>query len=1083
MFKRPSFILLVYTLGMSVAFAEPPLLRFIENKGQLVQQFSYSADIPGGNVCFTPTSFHYLFYDTKSVANKHQHGDVTRQYGVSENRNDNLNLHYIKVSFDGALAKHISGLGQYATNYNYFYGSDPDYWIGGAKSYESLVVCDLYQGIDLEVYSDGNAIKYDLIVRPGVDPGRINMTYEGYEDIQIDQQSLYVKTSVNEIQELRPYAYQLIDGNKVEVPCYFDLDGGKVSFDFPVGYDESVELVIDPILIFSTYSGSMADNWGNTATFGEDGKLYSGGITNHFRNGSFLGEFPATPGAFQTSWSGVWDVAVLKYDSAGRNLEYATYLGGSGVEVPHSIIMNDNRELVIYGTTNSTDFPVDENAFQRTFGGGATATTILGEQFIGGTDTFVTILSQDGSELVASTYFGGTNNDGISPTTSQLTKNYGDQHRGEVFFDHNGNILIAGTTSSSNLFDGLTTSFNTTYSGGNTDGFLVSFSTDLSQLNWGGYVGGSQSDVALGIKVDQAGNFYATGGTNSDDFNMPENVFDGSYNQGIDGWVVKIHNNGDSLISGTFLGTSGYDQSYFIDLDSNGDVFLYGQTDGAYPNTTGLNLGQGQFVQKYDGSLSQSIYSFTFGGSNGSGPNISPTAFLVNDCDNLYVAGWGNDRVNFQGNNYVNLTTAGMPTTPDAFETTSDGEDFYLMVMDASASTLLYATFFGTDSAFVHVDGGTSRFDKSGIVYHSVCASCNGTSNFPTTEGAVSRRNGSGSGCNNASFKFDLASLRADFITNTVTFDNPGVSVVCIGDPIVFENKSIGGVLYEWGLGDDTEVIRNDTTFIVHEYSDPGIYNVVLRASDPNTCISEDFAFGTVQVVSPAFNVMDDTAICFGDGLRLVASGAISYDWVSEDSTFISNERTPLVNPEEDMRYFVRLSSGTCQDIDTVDVRVIPQVNLDLKVTRSFDCWTRPSILLENNDPNQDAEFLWSLGDGNTTSEDSYTHEYERDGMYNVTLTAVREFCIHQQSFQVNITTIRVPNVITPTITGDNDSFIIEAPAAVQLSIFNEWGKRVYQSGDYQNDWTGDGLAAGVYYYEANIIDETSCKGWVQLVK
>src|SRR5690606_6093379 len=136
----------------------------------------------------------------------------------------------------------------------------------------------------------------------------------------------------------------------------FRLCENVVTFDFPDGYDSCEVLVIDPLLIFSTYSGSTADNWGSTATPGERGNLYSAGVTEEGGGGSF----PATPGAFQTSSAGLYDIGILKYDSLGMQLLYATYLGGKASESPHSLVMNDDEELVLLGTTSSLDFPTTE---------------------------------------------------------------------------------------------------------------------------------------------------------------------------------------------------------------------------------------------------------------------------------------------------------------------------------------------------------------------------------------------------------------------------------------------------------------------------------------------------------------------------------------------------------------------------------------------------------------------------------------------------------------------------------------------------------------------------------------------------
>jgi hypothetical protein len=139
-----------------------------------------------------------------------------------------------------------------------------------------------------------------------------------------------------------------------------------------------------------------------------------------------------------------------------------------------------------------------------------------------------------------------------------------------------------------------------------------------------------------------------------------------------------------------------------------------------------------------------------------------------------------------------------MPVTNYALQKTTSGSDFYFIVLTSDSSELLYATFLGGNQSRTHVDGGTRRFDKSGIVYHAVCSGCqafnatnSSSSDFPTTPEAWSRTNNSGN-CNNAAFKFDLSSLRARLQTNSVAFDIPGLDQICYPDTIRFQNFSTG---------------------------------------------------------------------------------------------------------------------------------------------------------------------------------------------------------------------------------------------------------------------------------------------------
>ncbi|MEM9858978.1 MAG: PKD domain-containing protein [Bacteroidota bacterium] len=1049
------------------------------------------------------------------------------------------------------------------------------------------------------------------------------------------------------------------------IECDYRVDGNHVSFDFPTGYESEYELVIDPILIFSTYSGSTYDNWGNTATFDSLGNLYSGGMVTTSNGGD---SFPITSGAHQTVFGGgVWDAAILKYDSAGRQLLYATYLGGTGNEIPQSLVVDNNGDLLILGTTSSFDFPVTNGSI---FKGGSNIQPLGGVDFSSGTDLFVSKLSADGSQLVASTFLGGTQNDGVNfisgrlnaPSSSKqespLARNYGDQLRGDIFADKDNNVYVA-TNSLSPDFLNDENALNS-FQGGNLDAILVKMVPDLT-VSWSRFIGGSGDDAAYSVKVNSSNEVVISGGTTSNNLTGMSSGWQPTNVGGIDGWIQKFGSDGSALSQGTYLGTTSYDQSYFIDIDTDDNIFTFGQTQGTFPVVGDVYVERngGQFLQKYSSDLSQLLLSTTFG-SGSNQPNISPTAFLVNECNNIYFAGWGGAtnqariRIGTETftRNFVGGSTFGLTVSNDAIDRITSGNDFYLMVLSGDAKEFLYGTFLGGSQSNTHVDGGTSRFDKNGIVYHSVCAGCNEfEDDFPATPGAFSETNNSGN-CNNAAFKFDLASLRARFNTNTIMFNNPGISRICLGDPLVFENQSIGGELFEWDFDDGSPIlfrsdttfipytyltagtfrvkliatdpntciaidstfktvqvsdpsffvmddvticdgedlqllasgalrytwisedstfqsnlasptvrpirytryfvqldfaecskvdtvevevipqliadfntntvdfdnpgvsllclgdqfvfenfskngvefqwdfgdgtpnlIRSDTTFVIHKYNRAGSYTVRLRAFDPSTCTSEDFAFKIVQVIDPITFVMDDQAICFGEELRLQASGAQSYLWVSEDSSFISNEPTPLVKPEVDTRYFISLISGGCAKSDTVDIRVIPKIEVDFSLDKTYDCWTTPVVEVVNTSPVQEATFTWSFGDGTESEEDRLTHTYERDGQFTISLSVENDFCVFQKNIEVDITTIKVPNIITPTIEGDNDTFIIEAPDVISLRIYNEWGRLIYEKEDYQNEWAGEGVSSGVYYYEASVANETSCRGWVQVLK
>ena len=1054
---------------------------FIENKGQWPAAVKYFAEIPGGQLFVRNNKITFSFYNKEQyevLAHNHLQDHNSR---LKQTIPGHLDHHAIDLSFEGSnLATVPYGEQIMPTNYNYFLSKNEQDWITGVKGYRVVVIPDLYQGVDLVLSSGQNGLKYDLRLAPNTDPSGIKMRYDGAGKVELKDGQLNITTPFATLKETMPASFAVANGRSRSIECRYKLAGETITVE--VGEIDSTEsLIIDPLLVFSTYSGSVADNWGNTATYDVHGNAYAGGMTNQNRGGEFLGEFPATPGAYQTEYGGLWDVAILKFDSTGTNLLYATYLGGSNSDVPQSLLVNEAGELLILGVTGSANFPVTTNAYDTIYNGGSSFDLIGGVPF-NGSDIFVAKLSEDGSQLLSSTFMGGTANDGILSPANSLVRNYGDESRGDIAFDGQANIIVTSRTSSADF--PVLSAVQNTFAGG-VDAVVFKLDQDLSHLLFSTFLGGSGSETGLSVKIDNADNIFLAGGTSSADFPTTTNVLFENYQGDRDGWVAHLVSTGDSLISSTYLGTTAYDQVFFLDLDADENVYLAGQTTGNYPVSAGVFSSgtTGQFIQKISNELDTTLFSTVINPVNRTLPAISLTAFLVNECNNIYLSGWGSDNSTFvRSANHFLLNTTGLPITPDAFQTATDGSAFYLMVLTGDASQMLYGTFLGDANSLVHVDGGTSRFDKHGIVYHSVCASCFGDSSFPTTEGAWSTTNGS-AGCNNAIFKFDLASLRAGIQTNSIELDHPGLDHGCIPLDIVFQNVSTGGQLFEWDFGDGTTVITTEREDVLHSFFEPGTYLVRLRASDPNTCISEDFAFTTIIASFSTFTMSESADICAGEALQLEASGGDRYAWFPVDGLDNPNIANPKVSPADTTQYklFIENNNG-CTFLDSLTINVIPHVEVDVQIERNNLCDGSREISIFNNSNNM-TQVLWDFGDGQRSDELAPTYAYEADGFYELKGVLLNNKCEQVFSQEVPVLQMFVPNIITRNADGFNDKFVIDSAFPVNLKIFNRWGNLVYEQADYQNNWDGGGLNTGVYFYETILPNREICNGWLQIAE
>ncbi len=876
------------------------MLEFKENKGQWNDNVEYKARIPGGNLYLEKDKLTYQFHNESDVIRS---GDLHHGFIKNPTHQDSIiNLHAFQVNFLNSTTEKLSPEVARPDYENYFVGKDKSKWAGNVKKYEKVNYHNIYSNIGLKFYMQENYLKYDFNVMPNGNPDEIKLEYNGVEKIYLEEGNLYIKTSVNEIVEQKPYAYQIVRGKEKEVKCKFVLDGNVLSFAFPRGYKKSLPLVIDPVLIFASYSGSTADNFGYTSTFNAAGNLYGGGV-------SFGIGYPLTLGAYQTVYGGgSRDISISKFTPNGTGLIYSTYLGGNGEDFPHSLIVNSNDELLILGTTNSINFPVTGAAYDNTHNGAY--------------DIFVAKLSSNGSVLQASTFVGGSGNDGLN-LAAQLKYNYADDYRGEVFVDVNDNVYLASATAS-NDFPTTAGVLQPALSAGQ-DACIFKMTPNLGALIWSTYMGGTNADAAYSFQLNSLGDLLVTGGTASPNFPTTAGTVQPTFGSGIaDGWVARINASATTIMASTFLGTPDYDQSFFVQSDTANNVYVVGQTAGTYPITPAgvYNVpNSGQFLHKLTPNLSATVFSTTFG--TGSGEiDIALSAFLVNDCNYIMVSGWGG-AVNAGFSSATFSTTNGLPVTANAIQSGTDGSDYYLTMFSENAGALMFATFFGGGTSDDHVDGGTSRFDKKGIVYQSVCSSCGGSTNdFPTTPGAWSNTDNSPN-CNLGVFKLDLSILTASAGVYATPYH-------CVGDTVDFQNLSNGGISYYWDFGDGNTSNLFEPS---HAYNADGTYSVMLVSLDSASCLKRDTAYVDVFINLPPVANALPAGVCKGDSVQLSATGGLIFNWQPNYNILNGTTDTPTVFPDTTTLYTVIVSDSCGADTTQVLVTVFEKnINIDSNV-------------------------------------------------------------------------------------------------------------------------------------------------------
>jgi len=884
--KRTSLIqslALVFSAIPFISFAEAPKVAFEENKNQYPTQVKFKADIPGGALFLEQNTFTYLYHENINWHDEHRNeagGPVKQKF------------HSFKVNFENSNPfAEVSGNNRYSWHRNYYLGNDQSKWASNVPVFSQVYYKDLYQGIDMQIYNEANNLKYDIIVHAGANPKNIKLNYTGTDGMHIENGHLFIKTSVYDLMEQKPYAYQEIDGIKKQIVCSYVLRNNTLTFALG-DYDHSLPLIIDPTLIACTYAGSFGDNWGYTATYDASQNIYMAGIVA--KTG-----YPATSGSWDQSFNGgmtppsanVWpmDISISKMNPTGTTLLYATYYGGTSNEQPHSLMVNSANELYVVGRTNSTNFPISNGTTIGT-------SVAYDATYNGGYDIIVGKFNSLGN-ILASTFVGSPGDDCVNfnilwagATSYGATKfNYADDGRSELILDANSNVYVAACSRSAG-FPTTAGAYQATF-GGTQDAVVFKMNSTLSAMIFSTYLGGTGTDAAYGLKLDNSNNVYVTGGSTGG-FPTTAGVLQPTYNGGTaDAFIAVLNSTGTALSRSTYLGTAAYDQAYLIEIDANGDIYVFGQTKGTYPvvgvggGSVYSNPNSGQFIHKVTGNMTSTVFS-TVIGTGFNAVNIAPTAFLVDSCQTIYLSGWGRS-TKLSADTPFPSTTSGLPVTANAIQPTTDGKDFYFMVLEPDAKGLAFATFFGEIIATPdadHVDGGTSRFDKRGVIYHACCASCGGTSGFPTIPGSYSTVNNGSAPTNSGAANCNQAIIKMAIAPNPIS--NPsitGSTKGCAPFQVCFTNTGSTGTDYLWDFGDGG--ISTQAT-PCYTYSFSGTFKIILYAIDSiGICGYIDTSYVTVTVGEYPTLALSQTNILCNAGVgsaTVTATGGIlplGYAW------------------------------------------------------------------------------------------------------------------------------------------------------------------------------------------------------------
>ena len=649
-------------------------MPFIKNQGQINNtSIKYYTDTFAGRVYVTNNGLKYYLKVNETF------------YSVDE-------------TYVNSNTVNVKGTNKSITKVNYFKGNNSQTKI---STYNQVKYSNLYDNIDLDLKAYGNNIEKIFTIHPNGNSKDIWIRVNGSYGLKVNNQGqLEILTTQGVLKLSTPFAYQEINGKRVNITVSYQIKGNEYSFSLG-HYNKSYDLIIDPLLA-STYLGGVQGDGSSCIALDQDNNVFIGGCTGS-------NDFPVT-NSFLNSYSGSGDVFISKFDSNLTTLLASTYIGGTNYDTILDMALDKTGDIYFTGTTSSSDFPITSGAYNTSYHKNDQGSFLF-------YDAFVSKINNNLDTILASTYIGGKYEDVgcaiaidkynnvyitgntyskefpstigsydntyngnetifISKLNSNLTTLYASTFIGSGFvsnivIDSSQNIFIAGGADAT--FPTTSGSYDETFNGGSSDAFIAKFDNNLTTLLASTFLGGGSGDGASKIVLDSSDNIYIGGGTCNSTILFPTTV--NAYNRTIGGcggediFLSKLDNNLTTLLASTFLGGNNSNWLEDMALDQYQNVYIFvstGSTDlpASYGVYDTYNINGSAYIAKFEKNLSKLVASSYF-------PVSIPHSIALDPSGNVYITG---------------ETYGSVPTTTGAYDTTYNGgyEDSYVSKLDSN---------------------------------------------------------------------------------------------------------------------------------------------------------------------------------------------------------------------------------------------------------------------------------------------------------------------------------------------------------------------------------------------------------------
>ncbi len=833
---------------------------FFDNQGEYPDEVSYYAKAAYGNMF---------------VTNK---GKLA--YNLAKRSGDDMQSFAFFENFIGANTPVIQGNDGTTGQYHRFKGNNFQHT--EKTNYASVSLLKLYDGIDLELLMRTNNIEKIFAINPGADPEQIKISLDGPNALAVNEGQLLLETEFGNVSFTKPVAYQIINGNKKEIPVKYCILADN-TYGFKTGnYDKTHTLYIDPLLA-STFIGGTSNDYGKSMEFDQNGHLFVTGYT-------WSASYPTTAGAYDENYNGGdYDVFVSRFDSTLTTLEASTFIGGSSFDMGMDLTIDPSTGSVfVTGYVDSNDFPTLGTGYSQIYNGGPS-------------DVFVCRLSNDLGSLDASTFLGGSDEE---------------EAYSIIFNSVSNNVYITGFTTSSD-YPTTAGAFDETLDGAGEAVFVTQMNYNLSSVINSTFIEGNNTDKTKAMAFDQNNDILLTGHTNSFDFPTTASAYDLTHNSSNDVFITRINSNLSSILNSTFVGGASYERGNDIILDPDNNIFVTGYTASTdFPTTSGVlsetfHASVDSYVLKINNDLSSLIHSTFIGGSFWD----YAYGILFDSDDNIFISG--------------NTYSADYPTTVGAYDTVhsvsdASSTDVFISKLDTSLTNLMSSTFIGGIGFDYQEDIVMDMYNQIFITGYTA------SDNYPTTPGVYQE-----------TFNGTPVSTREVFISKfdknlstvpPVIITQPHDTTACENSEAVFTVVATGGgtITYQWyqgsgGTYNPVPGATNDTLYLLVDLSMDGD-SIFCEVTNQGGSVYSD----TVQLNVDELIIADagpDQALCETTSTNMAAtppssgSGTWSLYSGSGSVTNPNDPTTPVTSLGIGENQFVwEVVNGTCVSYDTVSI-------------------------------------------------------------------------------------------------------------------------------------------------------------------